>query len=77
MPRETKNKIPSGVLQTIQTLSNTGRPINETMSKINNNIQEMRQQYVPPPPPRKNQCPPKVHQLVNAKGKTKQATTAI
>jgi hypothetical protein len=52
--RDKKIKIPSEVLQTMQTLSNTVNTINETMAKINNDIQETRQQYVPPPPGRTN-----------------------
>jgi hypothetical protein len=53
--RDKKN--PSAILQTMQTLSNTVNTINATMAKINNDIQENRQQYVPPQPAQEQPMP--------------------
>jgi hypothetical protein len=55
--RDKTIKISSDILQTIQTLSNTINTINTTMAKINNDIQENRQQYVPPQPAQEQPMP--------------------
>jgi hypothetical protein len=46
-----KIKIPTAMIMNIDNVSRAINIINENLSKINNDIQQTRQQYVPPTPP--------------------------